>query len=177
VGTDHGTAAPLFVFGSCVKGGVIGENPTINTQLEPQEGVEMQYDFRAIYASILKEWFGVSAAELSTLISGQHAPMNLTQGCEVSGGIDDISGEKPHLTHVYPNPLNGNGNIVLRSEGDWTQITLCDQMGRVVMTIADKYFDQGEHTISFDTGRLPQGSFHVRAHSRTWQEVKHVVKL
>ena len=29
LGTDHGTAAPLFVFGSCINPAIIGENPEI----------------------------------------------------------------------------------------------------------------------------------------------------
>ncbi|MBK8515931.1 MAG: DUF1501 domain-containing protein [Saprospiraceae bacterium] len=59
LGTDHGTAAPLIVFGSCQQN-VFGKNPEISTTLAPQEGVPMQYDFRSVYASLLVDWLGAS---------------------------------------------------------------------------------------------------------------------
>jgi uncharacterized protein (DUF1501 family) len=55
-GTDHGTGAPLFVFGQGVIPGVIGTNP----DLSPENGnVPMQYDYRQVYANILLDWMGV----------------------------------------------------------------------------------------------------------------------
>lgn len=45
LGTDHGTAAPMFVFGSCIKNQILGDHPEIDTQVEIDEGVAMQFDF------------------------------------------------------------------------------------------------------------------------------------
>lgn len=58
-GTDHGTAAPLFVFGPAVKGGILGAGPNFNN-LDNRGDFFHDYDFRQIYASILNQWFGVS---------------------------------------------------------------------------------------------------------------------
>lgn len=54
-GTDHGTAAPLMVFGSCVVPMIHGDNAEISTDVDEQEGVPMQYDFRSIYGSVLSD--------------------------------------------------------------------------------------------------------------------------
>ncbi len=59
-GTDHGTAAPLFMFGPAVNGGILGSNPDFNT-LDNRGDFLHDYDFRQIYASVLNQWFGVSA--------------------------------------------------------------------------------------------------------------------
>ncbi|MFN8284394.1 MAG: DUF1501 domain-containing protein [Chitinophagales bacterium] len=59
-GTDHGTAAPLFVFGSSIKSSVIGNNPVITKAVDVQAGVDMQIDFRDVYGSILVDWLGLS---------------------------------------------------------------------------------------------------------------------
>ena len=68
-GTDHGTAAPLMIFGSCVNAGIIGDNPEIPDNPEQNEGVPMQYDFRSIYGSVLMDWFDVAQEDVENLFS------------------------------------------------------------------------------------------------------------
>jgi uncharacterized protein (DUF1501 family) len=58
-GTDHGTAAPQFVFGGKVKGGLYGDQPQLNN-LE-NENLKHQLHFREIYASIARDWWGMKA--------------------------------------------------------------------------------------------------------------------
>ena len=58
-GTDHGTAAPLFLAGSGVRGGLVGSTPSL-CDLENGD-VKMSIDFRRVYASVLEGWLGVSS--------------------------------------------------------------------------------------------------------------------
>lgn len=53
-GTDHGTAAPLFVMGSKIKGGLIGSAPQLETR--GRGGVAFSTDFRQVYSTILERW-------------------------------------------------------------------------------------------------------------------------
>jgi uncharacterized protein (DUF1501 family) len=53
-GTDHGTAAPMFVFGSSVKAGVIGQHPSL-TNLD-QGDLRFTTDFRSVYETIMQNW-------------------------------------------------------------------------------------------------------------------------
>ena len=53
-GTDHGTAAPLFVMGSRIKGGLHGTAPSL--QLAPNQDLTFSTDFRNIYATMLDRW-------------------------------------------------------------------------------------------------------------------------
>jgi uncharacterized protein (DUF1501 family) len=55
-GTDHGTAAPLFVMGSRVKGGLQGTPPSL--ALQRNEDVTYGTDFRSVYATMLADWLG-----------------------------------------------------------------------------------------------------------------------
>lgn len=52
-GTDHGTAAPMFVIGGNNKGTILGHNP----DLANLDNGDLKYetDFRSVYASLLKE--------------------------------------------------------------------------------------------------------------------------
>jgi uncharacterized protein (DUF1501 family) len=51
-GTDHGTAAPLFIIGGNTKGKVIGNNPNLS-DLDNGD-LKYEIDFRSVYASLLQ---------------------------------------------------------------------------------------------------------------------------
>jgi uncharacterized protein (DUF1501 family) len=60
-GTDHGTAAPVFLAGPGVKGGLVGATPSL-LDLDPKHGdLRCSLDFRRIYAAVLNDWLGLPA--------------------------------------------------------------------------------------------------------------------
>ncbi len=61
-GTDHGGAAPCFLLGGGVKGGLYGEHPSLTRLVDGD--LAMEYDFRQIYASILEDWLGADARQV-----------------------------------------------------------------------------------------------------------------
>ena len=58
-GTDHGTAAPMYLIGDMVKPGLLGNHPSL-TDLD---GGDLKYnlDFRSIYAAVLEDWMGAKS--------------------------------------------------------------------------------------------------------------------
>ena len=63
-GTDHGTAAPLFVVGDGVAGGLYGEQPSL-TALDKNKNLIRTVDFREVYTTVLDGWLGkVPAGEI-----------------------------------------------------------------------------------------------------------------
>jgi uncharacterized protein (DUF1501 family) len=56
-GTDHGTAAPLFVMGNAVAGGIYGEPPDLGN-LDQTGNLKFTIDFRQVYATVLDRWLG-----------------------------------------------------------------------------------------------------------------------
>ena len=62
-GTDHGTAAPLFVMGSRVKAGLHGAAPDLN--VGKNQDLAFGFDFRQVYATVIDRWLdGKSEAVL-----------------------------------------------------------------------------------------------------------------
>ncbi len=53
-GTDHGTAAPMFLLGGGVKPGLFGKQPSL-TDLDNGD-LKFNIDFRSVYASVLDNW-------------------------------------------------------------------------------------------------------------------------
>jgi uncharacterized protein (DUF1501 family) len=52
-GTDHGTAAPMFIIGGNNKGTIIGNNPNLS-DLDNGD-LKFEIDFRSVYASVLEQ--------------------------------------------------------------------------------------------------------------------------
>ncbi len=69
-GTDHGTAAPLFVLGSHVKGGLHGTAPSLN--LRRNEDLKFTTDFRSVYATVIDRWLG---ADSRAILGSEHTPL------------------------------------------------------------------------------------------------------
>ena len=69
-GTDHGEAAPLFLVGGGVKGGVYGRHPSLD-DLDNGD-VKFTTDFRSVYATVLERWLAVSS---SNVLAGSFAQL------------------------------------------------------------------------------------------------------
>jgi len=61
-GTDHGAAAPMFLAGGRLRGGLVGAHPSL-TDLDDGD-LKFHTDFRRVYASVLEQWLGVESAPL-----------------------------------------------------------------------------------------------------------------
>lgn len=61
-GTDHGTAAPMFVIGGKNRGKIIGRNPNLS-DLDHGD-LKHEIDFRSVYASLLENKLGFDASRI-----------------------------------------------------------------------------------------------------------------
>jgi len=61
-GTDHGTAAPMFLFGPMVNAGVHGSNPNLR-DLDNGD-LKFRADFRQVYAEVLDSWLATNSADV-----------------------------------------------------------------------------------------------------------------
>ena len=69
-GTDHGAAAPMFVFGGAVKPGLFGKYPSL-TDLDHGD-LKFNTDFRSVYGTILDRWLKAP----SELVLGRKFPQS-----------------------------------------------------------------------------------------------------
>ena len=71
-GTDHGTAAPMFIIGPSVKPGIVGRHPSLNDL--DQGDLKYGVDFRSVYTSLLEDWMKAPAEKI---LRGQFANPHL----------------------------------------------------------------------------------------------------
>lgn len=74
-GTDHGAAAPMFLAGGRLKGGLVGKHPSL-TELD-KGGLKFHTDFRRVYATLLDRWLGF---ESEPALGGRFEPLDLFVG-------------------------------------------------------------------------------------------------
>jgi uncharacterized protein (DUF1501 family) len=55
-GTDHGAAAPMFLFGSKIKSGIVGREPSLAPADLDDGDIKFNTDFRSVYATVLQDW-------------------------------------------------------------------------------------------------------------------------
>ncbi|AWV99386.1 DUF1501 domain-containing protein [Arcticibacterium luteifluviistationis] len=75
-GTDHGVAAPMFIFGNSIKKSMVGTNPNLSdlTVESGQYNLKMQIDFRQVYQDILQDWFGLTPSIANPITYGSFEP-------------------------------------------------------------------------------------------------------
>ena len=60
LGTDHGTAGPMFIAGKPVRGGHYGE-PVDLSRRAADDNLQYTTDFRRVYATVTDSWLGVKS--------------------------------------------------------------------------------------------------------------------
>lgn len=157
-GTDHGDAAPLFLFGGCTSNSVIGNNPVIAAQVPNQAGLPMQIDFRDIYASVLKDWFGVSTTDIQSFFEHNVTYYPVLNGCNL--GEDEIeSGNVSAL--VFPNPAYNSATLRFESQHEQVAVRLIGLDGRIVRDVFNQKLSAMEHSILIDLQDIPAGQYIV----------------
>ncbi len=61
-GTDHGDAAPVFLFGGRLRGGLVGPHPNLDRLVG--DAPESHTDFRRVYATMLDRWLGLDSQKV-----------------------------------------------------------------------------------------------------------------
>ena len=175
-GTDHGAAAPLFVFGSNAKQLVHGTNPVIPTGVTVNDNIPMQYDFRSVYASMLQDWLCVKNTDLQQIMlqNFQNIPLVKTSACNPTAPI--ASGST--LIDNYPNPFTQKTTIRFTTSGGHTLVQIINTLGQVIATPIDQeYAVAGTYTISWESRHLGTGVYYARFQNGPVQQVRTMMKV
>ena len=161
LGTDHGSAAPMMVFGSCVNAGILGNKTALPDNPSQSDGVPFQFDFRDIYGSLLMDWFGVEEGQVRQILHDDFVYVPIVSKCNTTTPIKDVPIFVTE-TYAYPNPFTNWTTIQLNSEGGPTRIALYDAMGRQLKVLMDQDLRFGEHNIKVETSDLQSGNYFCR---------------
>jgi uncharacterized protein (DUF1501 family) len=162
-GTDHGTAAPVFVFGSAVKGGVVGTNSDLANLTNGN--LKMQYDFRQIYASILKQWFGTNSTEYNAVLGKNAQGTDFTTLPLIQGSTsvqESVAFASSVRVQNYPNPCTDNTVIEYSlPAAACVKLSIVDGSGRAITSMEENQH-AGTYSVNFNASSLPNGVYMYR---------------
>jgi uncharacterized protein (DUF1501 family) len=173
LGTDHGAAAPLFLFGTKVNGGLLGSNPVIPANSTVNDNIPMQYDFRSIYATILKNWFGVSDVELNNTMLNSYPVLNFINTNNT--GITEENLLEQHTVNCYPNPCAEYTTIGFESKGGLMRLSLFNAQGQLLEVIQEATYPVGKIETRVNTSHLSSGIYYYQIQHGNAQVMKNFV--
>lgn len=184
-GTDHGAAAPMFLFGAAIDSGVLGVNPTIPAAPTVNDNIPMQYDFRSVYATLLEKWFCLDKTVVESLF-----PPNVNTTLQslplIKAGVCTGTGVSPNtrplpegvLIRNDSNPFTNSTKIIFKTAGGHTLIQVMDTLGRMLGTLVDAdYATAGEYNVVFNAEALPPGVYYARLQNGPVQQVRAMLKV
>ena len=176
LGTDHGTSAPLFVWGAGVSGGLLGTNPAIPATVTVKDNIAMQFDYRSVYAGILKDWMGVAGADLQTVMLKDFPALPLVGSPVLPRGPAAPGAE---LEQNFPNPFRGATTLRYRVDGgDRVRLRVFDARGALVRVVVDGFHAPGSYARTLEAGSLRPGTYIYRLEigGRTLQRPMEVLR-
>jgi hypothetical protein len=82
------------------------------------------------------------------------------------------------LEQNYPNPFSGKTTISFHiPENSFVSLKVYNMLGIEIAELAGKRFEPGNHTVEFDSAKLPQGKYFYRIESSNFSETKEMTKI
>ena len=161
-GTDHGTSAPLFLFGPRVHGGIYGSTPSL-TDLDDFNNLHHQYNFRNIYHNVLQDWFNFSPDSTADIIGQDYQSLGFINNSVGVSTRTQAPLRSFSLAQNYPNPFRDQTTITYELEQPGpVRLRVYDLQGRMVREIDPGAQPAGSHTVTFHADRLPAGTYVYR---------------
>ncbi len=180
-GTDHGTSAPLMLFGEPINSIIMGDSPTVydSVNAEMASDLNVQFDFRSIYASVLHEWFEMDVSDINSFFGktfedgsnpgqdfydgGFHCNIPILKTSTATPLVSSVSEvKKARFGQNFPNPAYESTTIPVLSNGENISISLYDMNGKMVQSVMNDYMPAGKHDIRLKTDHLPKGMYTYR---------------
>lgn len=149
-GTDHGTAAPVLLFGPALNGNaVMGNNPDL-VDVDANGNLKHGTDFRSIYATLLEQWLCLDPMSVDNVLGDYYDRIDgLGFDC-MNVGVSNVAILNKILHKARP---DGQGGYVIEYElskpGPIT-VEVFNIMGQKVATLVNEYQSAGKHSAMYN---------------------------
>lgn len=156
-GTDHGNAAPMLVFGTCLNPGIYGENPDLSNLVN--NNIPMQHDYRQVFSSVVKDWFNASDAAIDDVRFENYVDNRIDYIRCKELSTKELFKENLWI-NCYPNPSSSTTTVEFYlTQPGHVEIDVRDLTGRSVGTLVDENTNQGKHSVDFDLSHFQNGTY------------------
>ncbi|WP_245878019.1 T9SS type A sorting domain-containing protein [Spirosoma fluviale] len=172
-GTDHGTAAPLFVIGDPVRGGIVGAAPVLS-DVDSNGDLKFKNDFRQVYASVLRDHLGVDASTTQTILGREFESLPIFRQAPILDAYEGMFS----LGQNTPNPFAESTEIQFSiNQAGTVRLALYDLTGREIIVLHDGRFDRGNCNVTVSGANLTAGHYLYSLRTDNGRQVKRLIKL
>ncbi|TAH18706.1 MAG: DUF1501 domain-containing protein [Cytophagales bacterium] len=154
-GTDHGSAAPMFIIGQTVKSGTLGKNPSL-TDLDNNGDIKHQHDFKSVYSTILQDYFGLAKNDAKGILNKDFEKYSIFRNVKAPKPSTNLI----ELVQNYPNPFSQTTkieyNLTRKAE---VRFVVMDMLGRELTSISQGLQDDGYYSFDFQDNNLADGIY------------------
>ena len=163
-GTDHGTAAPLFVFGKQVNPGIIGKNADLHNLTDGN--LHHQYDYRQVFGTILKDWLGADESTIEKTRFTEFAQDTLPIIHKQEAGSEPVQetfvSERYGIDAIFPNPVSTYVDVIYHLEQTSPLLVkIVDLNGNIIVQQQWEARGHGKHKTRFQLPNTPNGIYTV----------------
>ncbi len=170
-GTDHGTVAPMFLFGTPVRSGILGTNVDLSQVGTGNDIVGMGRDYRDVFTALLQDWLGASDRVLEDTYFGDYvtskAPILEDQyivnsDCYIDTYLSTSIFNRQVPLNLYPNPARNVFSFNVNPGGQGiAYINLTDTSGRLVKQWKKNY-TTGDNNFTLGISNVDAGIYIVQ---------------
>ncbi len=169
-GTDHGTLAPMFVFGKAAKPGVTGTNVNLGNLTRDFQLQGQQFDYRQVFATLIQDWLGGSNAVIEKTLFSEYPkipiigdPYVVSPECYI-GNTVGVFDEKPIVEKLRatPNPASVQSEIAFRSIMSFEGHLTVHAMNGSLVSSTTVQVEPGTNLFYIDVRSVPTGTYIVR---------------
>ena len=167
LGTDHGAAAPVLFFGSMLNtssqvkksifpvSGMIGESPNLPINASVSDQVEMQFDYRQLYTTVMQDWLCMSEIEATQVLGSNFVKLPIFNST-LSSSIDFDSDS----LILFPNPST-DGIIFIRFPDivkDYVSVSLLSINGQLIKS---EVFKLNQRELKLDYSSIVENATYI----------------
>lgn len=177
-GTDHGKAAPMFVFGTQVNPGVTGTNPDLSNL--DRGNTTPEVDYRQIFNEILEDWLCATDSEKNAVDFDQTVAtpkLGVVNPYPLSNN-DSFFESRYYLDSCYPNPVVTDTTFSYKiNRAALVTLKLYDSKGSLVRNIEETHKMPGKYEVTTDLSTLEKGAYFYTLEAGKWSATKKLLKL
>ncbi|MFN0016158.1 MAG: DUF1501 domain-containing protein [Saprospiraceae bacterium] len=170
-GTDHGTLAPMYIFGKTVQPGVSGTNVNLSNLATGNQLQGTQHDYRQVFATLLQDWLGANDWVMQETLFDPYDKMSLVGSpyvvdpqCYYGGSVtvvDDAfdTGDK---IAIFPNPARSTAEVGFQSRDSYRGRLSVHSIGGSLMSNDNVQIFVGDNRFYIDVHGMPSGTYIVR---------------
>jgi uncharacterized protein (DUF1501 family) len=174
-GSDHGTLAPMLVFGKNIAAGVRGTNVNLSNLTNDNQLQGAQFDYRQVFTTLLQDWLGASEEVLTQTMFNGYSKVNLVDTAYVVNpdcylpmtvSTSQLFAAENAIS-IFPNPASIQAEIGFSNKGVGfdARLTLHSLGGAMVSASAVRV-EPDANIFYMEVSQLPPGTYFVRLENK-----------